>query len=510
MKTFYLTTTLPYVNAAPHIGFALEIIQGDAVVRYQRMLGKDVFFNTGTDEHGLKIYQNAIEAGIDPQVYCDQFAAKFRDLETLLNLDQPKFIRTTDEYHVKAAQEFWDRSFTNGDIYKKNYQVKYCVGCELEKTDSELEDDKCPIHPSREVELIDEENYFFRFSKYQQPLLEYYEKNKKFVAPDYRFNEIKEFVKKGLQDFSISRLKEKMPWGVPVPNDPEHVMYVWFDALINYVSTLDWPVSAPAGATPGKPELSNFEKYWGTKDEPNAIQVAGKDNLRQQTAMWQAMLMSAGLPNSKQVFIHGFITSEGKKMSKSEGNVVDPYEVVGKYGIDAVRHYLLGGISPDDDGDFSISRFEEFYTAHLVNGIGNLTCRVLTMIEKYSDGKIPAPVEIAFGIDKFWQKYNIAMNEFRFDDVVRLACGLVSECDEQISSQKPWEKVKTGEDISLFLYQLAETLRHIALALLPIIPESAEKILEQLGASEIRDLEWGKLQKDGIIKKGELLFPRLG
>lgn len=291
---YYITTTLPYVNAKPHIGFALEIVQADAIARYYRQKGDEVFFNTGTDEHGLKIYRTAIEQKKDPQGYCDEYAAKFDDLKKALNLSYDNFIRTTDEHHMKAAQEFWKRCFDKGDIYKKSYKVKYCVGCELEKTESELENDKCPIHPNLDLEIIDEENYFFKYSNYQDKLLELYKNNPNFVIPSFRLNEITKFTERGLEDFSISRLKGKMPWGVSVPNDDEHVMYVWFDALINYISCLGWPDN-----------LEKFDEYWP------GIQVAGKDNLRQQSSMWQAMLLSAGLPTSKQVFIHGFINAAG-------------------------------------------------------------------------------------------------------------------------------------------------------------------------------------------------------
>src|SRR3989339_1348713 len=233
-KNFYITTTLPYVNADPHIGFALEIIQADAVARYQRLLGKEVIFNTGTDEHGLKIYRKALETKEDPLDYCNRYAARFDALKQVLNLSYTNFIRTTDIPHMAAAQEFWRLCQNNGDIYKKNYKVKYCVGCELEKTDSELVDGKCAIHPNLSLEIIEEENYFFRFSRYQEKLLALYEARPDFVVPDFRFNEIKAFVERGLEDFSISRLKSKMSWGVPVPDDPKHVMFVWFDALVSY------------------------------------------------------------------------------------------------------------------------------------------------------------------------------------------------------------------------------------------------------------------------------------
>lgn len=491
MKNYYITTTLPYVNAEPHIGFALEIIQADVLARYHRLLGKNVVFNFGTDEHGLKIYRKALELGIEPQKYCDEYAVKFDALKQALNLSYTHFIRTTDKHHKKAAQEFWKLCEKNGDIYKKNYSVKYCVGCELEKTDSELVDGKCPVHPNLVLELIEEENYFFKFSKYQKSLLKLYKDNPNFIIPQNRQLEIKNFVERGLEDFSISRLKNKMPWGVEVPGDENQVMYVWFDALINYISTLGWPENK-----------NNFEKNWP------GVQVAGKDNLRQQAAMWQAMLISAGLPNSKQIFIHGFITAEGKKMSKSLGNVIEPYKIVEKYGTDAVRYYLLGAIPAYDDGDFSIQRFEEFYTAHLVNGIGNLTSRILTMLEKYSESKIPQVENGNWEIENFWIKYNKYLSEYKFEEVVNLINKFVAELDSFISTQKPWEKVKAGEDISGLLYQLAEGLRQIAVALLPIIPETAEKILKQLNTTELSH-DWGKLSEGGIINKGGILFSRL-
>lgn len=497
-KPYYITTTLPYVNADPHIGFALEIIQADVLARYQRLLGNEVMFNTGTDEHGLKIYRKAVEQGKDPKEYCDESAAKYAALKEALNLSYTNFIRTTDPNHTAAAQMFWQKCFDNGDIYKKNYQIKYCVGCELEKTDSELINDQCSIHPSYKLEQIEEENYFFKFSKYQESLLKIYEERPDFVVPANRLEEIKKFVERGLEDFSISRLKHKLPWGVPVPNDREQVIYVWFDALINYISTLGWPH-----------DLEKFNFFWP------GVQVAGKDNLRQQSAMWQAMLLSANLPTSKQIFIHGFITVENQKMSKSLGNVVDPYEIVAKYGTDAVRYYLLGALSSYDDGDFSVTRFEEFYTAHLVNGVGNLTSRILTMIEKYSEKKITAVSNDIFAIDKFWNNYETALREYRFEEIIQSVNGLISGIDGVISEQKPWEKVKKGEDIFALLYQFAEGLRHISLALLPIIPAAAEKILGQLGIQinslKILDKEkkWGGLKRGMVVKKSEILFERL-
>lgn len=484
-RDYSITTTLPYVNADPHIGFALEIVQADALARLARMNGKQVTFNTGTDEHGIKIFRKAQEVGMDTQAYCDMYAAKFHGLKDALNLTYTNFVRTTDEHHKSAAQEFWRRCNANGDIYKKQYSVKYCVGCELEKTDSELVDGRCPLHPKNEIELIEEENYFFAFSKYQQPLLDFYAAHPDFVIPEGRYNEIKSFVEGGLQDFSISRLKEKMPWGVPVPGDADHVMYVWFDALVNYISTLGWPENTDA-----------FNATWP------AIQVAGKDNLRQQSAMWQAMLMSAKIAPSEQIFIHGYISVGGQKMSKSLGNVVNPNDLVQTYGTDAVRHYLLGALPSYNDGDFTTELFESWYMTQLANGIGNLTARTFTMIEKYCEGRIPEPGTTSIGnIAEFWTSYNAAYGIYRFDEAIRQINGLVTACDEAIEQHKPWTMWKEGkqDETRAFLGSLIATLHEIAKALLPVTPTTAEKILAALGDG-----------KPGTtITKPENLFPRI-
>ena len=473
---FYITTTLPYVNAAPHIGFALEIVQADVLARYARLRGREVVFNTGTDEHGLKIYRKALEEGRDPQAYVDEYATKFERLKNALNISYTNFIRTTDPHHIEAAQDFWQRCEREGDIYKKFYKIKYCVGCELEKTDSELVEGKCLVHPNLNLEEIEEENYFFRFSKYQQPLLELYAKHPDFVVPDYRFTEIKNFVSAGLQDFSISRIKEKMPWGIPVSGDEAHAMYVWFDALINYISTLGWPASAEASAGNAG---SYFEEFWGTAGHPNAIQVAGKDNLRQQSAIWQAMLLSAGVPTARQILIHGFITSEGEKMSKSRGNVVDPFALVEKYGTDSLRYWLTKEMPTFDDGDFTIERFEESYNASLANGLGNLVSRIMKMAS-------------ANGVELDWEKTDVGLNweaegyaEYMETAQIQQAAEVIwrqaRKADQYIQEKEPFKLIKTDpEAAKKDILILLRELWLIARLLEPFLPETSVHIINAI------------------------------
>ncbi|MBI5140436.1 MAG: methionine--tRNA ligase [Candidatus Vogelbacteria bacterium] len=460
-KKVYLTTTLPYINAEPHIGFALEIIQADVVARHYASLGYEVFFNFGTDEHGQKIYEKAIEAGLDPQTYTDGFAVKFDRLKTALNLTYNNFIRTTDRHHVMAAQEFWNRCDMAGDIYKKQYKVKYCVGCELEKTDSELASGRCPIHPNKDLEVREEENYFFRFSKYQDKLLTFYESHPNFVVPEFRFNEIKKFVSSGLEDFSISRLAKKMPWGVSVPNDSEQVMYVWFDALVNYVSAIGWP-----------DDMDKFRSLWPV------IQFAGKDNLRQQSAMWQAMLISAGLPPSKQIMIHGFITGAGgQKMSKSLGNVVNPFEMAEKFGTDALRYFLLHEVTPFEDSPFTEDRMRESYNSKLANGLGNLVSRVMKMSESY----LSSPVDISKEEYEEESWYSSFIENYEFNKAMDFIWKRISEADLFIQTNKPFEVFK--KDPGLARRQVAElvlSIYYIARMLSPFMPEASNKIISAI------------------------------
>ena len=453
-KSFYITTTLPYVNAEPHIGHAMEFIRADVIARWKKLAGHEVFFNTGTDEHGKKIWQKAVEVGKDTQEYVDEYAEKFESLLPALGISSDiHFIRTTNEKHIKAAQEFWKRCNDAGDIYKKQYKVKYCVGCELEKTDSEIENGHCIIHPHLELEIREEENYFFKFSKYQRPLLNLYESHTDFVIPSSRFNEIRSFVERGLDDFSISRLKSKMPWGIPVPEDDGHVMYVWFDALVSYISTLGWP------------EEGNFEKFWvnGTP-----TQYAGKDNLRQQSAMWQAMLMSAGLPNSEQIIINGFINSGGQKMSKSLGNVISPTEVVEKYGIESLRYFVCRELSTFEDSDFSWERINDIYNGNLANGLGNLVARILKLAETYLTGPVVLHHKSHSTIDKL-------LSQFEIQKAMNHIWGEIAGLDVFIQAEKPWE-TKDKEVIA----DLVNSLGHIANSLQPFMPETSAHIIKAI------------------------------
>lgn len=478
-KNFYITTTLPYVNASPHIGFAMEIIRADVVARYKRYLGYEVFFNTGTDEHGQKLFESAKNVGLSPQKFVDNNFVNFLNLIQILNISSDTFIRTTDEKHIIAAQEIWRRCKDNGFIYKKNYEMKYCIGCESEKQNSELDEEgRCPDHPNRELEIREEENYFFAFTKLENKLLEFYENNPNFVIPDFRFNEIKNFVKNGLQDFSISRLKTKMEWGIPVPDDEEHVMYVWFDALTNYISTLDWP----------RELNSNFEKFWLQKENNfrEVIQYCGKDNLRYQAAVWQAMLMAANLENSTNIVIDGFIISGGQKMSKSLGNVISPYDAIETYKNvtefpeEVLRFVLTHEVSNFEDGDITSESIKNTYEVFLQNGIGNQVSRIMKLSSQYLDKK---DIEEIFKNDKniLSDEFQEYLNNFKLNEAIHLVTDEQKKLDEYIQETAPFkllkseaeeEKEKGKEVLKNCLSELLNISNHFAF----FLPKMSEKI----------------------------------
>ncbi len=472
----YITTTLPYVNADPHIGFALEILQADALARAWRAQGDGVFFTSGTDEHGQKIFQKAQEEGKEVQAYADRYAAQFEKLRDALGLSNDAFIRTTDPSHVKAAQELWKRCAAAGDIYKKKYAGLYCVGDEAFVKESDLVDGRCPNHPGQDLVTIEEENYFFRFSAYQQKLLEYL-KGEGVIMPEWRRQEAVKFVENGLEDFSISREAARMSWGVPVPGDDAQVMYVWFDALTNYISTLGWPED-PEG---------NFKKFW---EEGKTLQVAGKDQVRFQSLIWQAMLMSAGIANTDQVFYHGFITSGGQKMSKSIGNVISPYELTEKYGTDATRYALLRHVHPTEDSDITWERLDEWYTANLVNGLGNLVARVMQMASTHLE-EVEQPAEADTSIIGY-------LESFEFNKALDAIWERIGHADALITLKKPFVEIKSEDEAERaaayeVIKRLVREVGGIAKDLEHFMPETSEKILATIREN----------------KKPENLFPRL-
>lgn len=459
-KNFYITTTLPYVNSDPHIGFATEIINADAIARYKRLSGYQVFFTTGTDEHGQKIWEASQKEGRDVKEYTDHFSNEFQKLKSLLNLSNDNFIRTTDESHIKAAQEIWKRCEAKGDIYKKSYTGKYCVGCESFKTEKDLnETGVCFIHPHLEIKNIEEENYFFKLSNYGDKLLKYLSSDSS-VLPDWRREEAINFVNSGLEDFSISREKDRLAWGIPVPGDEDQVMYVWFDALTNYISTLGWP----------EDKEGNFKKFW---DEGETVQVAGKDQVRFQSIMWQAMLMSADVKATDKVVYHGFINSGGQKMSKSLGNVISPYTLVDEFGADAVRYLLLRHVHPFEDSDVTMPRLKELYNADLANGLGNLVSRIMKMAETNLDNNVDVN-----GIFVFPETYD-SFEKFEVNKVLDLIWQQISSLDLIIQTEMPFKLIKTDlEKGRNVIKDLVRELYRVALMLESIMPETSIKIIE--------------------------------
>jgi len=457
----YITTTLPYVNADPHMGHALELIQADTLARYWRLMGHEVFFNTGTDEHGQKIAEKADESGQSRQAYVDHFAARFNELKTALSLSNDHFVRTSSEVHKAAAQELWRRCQANGYIDKKVYQGLYCVGDEMFLRESDLVDGRCPNHPNDDPIEIEEENYYFKLSEFENYLLEYFSRADS-ITPEWQRQWAIEFVKSGLGDLSISRPKSRVDWGVPVPGDEEHVMYVWFDALINYISCLDWPV-----------EEGNFKTFWR---EGKTLQMAGKDQVRFQSIIWQAMLKAADLPATDRIFYHGFITSGGQKMSKSLGNVISPYEMVERYGTDASRYLLLRHVHPTDDSDLTWEKLDEYYTANLVNGLGNLTARILKMSETHLEVEDFAPLDPTTLEGPELLNFQQAMDHI---------WSLIGRMDERITETEPFKLIKTDPEAAKeILRELRRDLLHVGRLLLPCMPETSQLIRAAIRANK--------------------------
>ena len=468
-RKFYITTTIPYANAPPHIGFALEITQADVLARWNFLKAKDVFFLTGTDEHGTKNYQMAKKAGFSPKDFVNKNSEYFRELTGKLNISNNYFIKTTDKkVHWPGVIEIWKKLEEKGDIYKKKYTGFYCSGCERFVTEKDLVKGKCPNHPNLPIEKISEENYFFKLSKYSNEIKEIIKKNKYKISPKKWKNDFLGLAKKGLTDVSFSRDVKHLPWGIPVPGDKSQVMYVWCEALGNYLTGIGYP-------------NRKYKKYW-----PADVHVVGKDMHRFHAGIWTGMLLSLEFPLPKELIVHGFVTVDGKKMSKSLGNVVAPLDLLKKYSADTLRYFLLRTTPFGEDLDFSEQALIDRHNNELANKLGNLVSRVSGLIEKHGLDKTN---------NKLLKKLNLKKVEklfenYEFDKVLNEIFGFIDICNEYVQNKKPWE---TGDKKVLF--ELKESILKIAELLWPFIPESAEKIKKQFSAKN--------------IKKEEILFKKI-
>jgi methionyl-tRNA synthetase len=478
-ETVFVSTAIPYVNARPHVGFALEMVQADAIARYFRLIGYDTFFLTGTDENSLKNVRAALELGITTQELCHRNSAAFQALIPGLNISNSDFIRTSQETrHSRGAQKFWLRT-RPGDIYKRHYTGLYCVGCEDFYSEREAPNGVCPDHEAP-LEKVEEENYFFRLSVYQHQLIRLIEMEELRIVPATRKNEMAAFAKSGLNDFSISRSRERAGnWGIPVPGDASQVMYVWYDALTNYITALDY-------ADDGE----RLRRYW--IEASKRIHVIGKGINRFHTLYWPAMLLSAGLPIPHEVFVHGYLTVNGQKISKSLGNVVDPLAQAEKYGVDSFRYYLLRGMSPFEDSDYSEERLIALYNSDLANNFGNLVRRVETV------GETAGYIITASEVPEAPSGFHDAMKDFRFHDALSALWSVANVLNQRIDREKPWEMHKQGKQQQLrqFLDETVGELRSLAYWLEPFMPATAARLRESLFGER-------------PLKRGVPLFPRL-
>ncbi|MEW5983463.1 MAG: methionine--tRNA ligase [Acidobacteriota bacterium] len=502
MSTFYITTAIDYVNSRPHLGTAYEKITADIIARYKRLAGVPTWFLMGNDEHSLNVFRQAKEQGLDPKTYCDQMEGEFREVWTRLDISFDDFIRTTETRHRVAVTALVDRIQAAGDIYEGHYEGWFCNSCEAFKQEKDLVDGLCPTHRTK-PEWIKEKNYFFRLSKYQQPLADHYARHPECLEPDIRRNEILNVIHGGLEDISISRAGQA--WGIPLPFDPSSVVYVWFDALINYISAVGY----------GQDDAL-FARWW-----PASLHVIGKDITRFHGVIWPAMLMSAGVAVPSQVFGHGFVYLKGEKMSKSLGTIVDPLEAASKFGPDPLRLYLVREFAYGQDGDFSWERFEERYNADLANNLGNLVSRIATMADKYCQGRLPQPGapagRLAHMAETAVASYRAAMNRFALQDGMAAAYGLIDAANLYITESEPWKLARDearAARVSQILYEVAEALRIAAILLLPAMPSSAAEILRRVGAPksgaqhQLGDAVWNGAG-DRVTIKGDAMWPRI-
>jgi methionyl-tRNA synthetase len=495
--TYYLTTPIYYVNAEPHLGHAYTTIAADVVARHMRQRGEDVFFLTGTDEHGEPVAQAAERLGLTPQALVDQNAPKFQDLVKRLGATNDFFVRTSDPQHKQAVRDVLQRVHDSGHVYAGHYEGYYCPRCADFKTDAELIDgNKCPIHLivlEREVE----DNWFFALSKFQDQLEAWYAEHPEWVLPDFRYNEALSFIKQGLQDVSLSRAR--ISWGVEVPWQPDQVFYVWFDALLNYYTALTY-------AKPGEDLL---EKFW-----PPSVQLLAKDILKFHAVIWPALLMAADLPLPKQLYIHGYLLMDEHKMSKSLGNVIDPFQIIEKFGTDSLRFYLMREVSFGQDGNVSTEGFENRYTTELANEYGNLASRTLAMIDRYRDGEIRKPADslpLADSFDGIVGDVSARLDRIDITGALDAIWQRIRALNAFVTSEEPWKLAKDPSNdphLDAVLYTLAEGLRVVSLLLHPWIPDATEKLLGALGEDDRALSAFGDWA-GGSVAKIDPLFPRI-